>query len=1101
MDFTGERYVPNISDVQLTIEHTQRYSAILDIVKEKKVLDAACGEGYGSFLLASYAKSVVGLDIDQTTILEAIGKYKKDNLSYQVSSIEMLPFEDDSFDIVVSYETIEHVDEQTQRNFLKEIKRVLKADGLLIISTPNKELYTDKYSYSNPYHIKEFYKAEFQEFLNRYFKYTSFYSQRFEVVSVINGSATFGKYDWDSSSLGDTPSSLSDKYLISICSDNSFLSNISLASLAPYPAKYENMVERVYTLQDEVEERNKHIQLLDDEISFLRDKFEQYQKEQERYKTALNETESLLSEIAKKNKELQEVKTEITDRISELMEVQFDVEDKKVQIQHLQSKLSEVEVALANKQGHIGLLLEQERKLNNILESNGWKMLLRLYAIRDSLFPKGSKRKFFMKMVVRTLKNPGKMLSKINKDNLKKIFYYSKTEELTMLEQRIDNYMERHNQQVHKQELKLFELQQFTKLIFKKEERPLVSIIIPVYNQWNYTYACLASILENTPDISYEVIIADDMSSDETINVHNYVENVNVVRDGENRGFLLNCNHAAKVAKGEYIFFLNNDTNVQPRWLKSLVELMQQDPTIGMAGSKLIYPDGRQQEAGGIIWNDASGWNYGRLDDPDKPEYNYVKESDYISGAAIMIRKSLWTELGGFDERYVPAYFEDTDLAFEVRKLGYKVVFQPSSVVVHFEGISHGTDTGSGIKSYQLKNKEKFLEKWAGTLQEQHFNNADHVFLARDRSKNKKVIVIVDHYVPHYDKDAGGRCTYFYSKLFVSLGYKVIFIGDNFYQHEPYTLELQQLGIEVLYGNWFAKNIMQWIKNNGQYFDYVYLNRPHISMKYIDVFKKHTKAKIIYFGHDLHYIREMRNYEISRNVNLLKSAEEWKQKEFELISKSDVVHVVGDYEQGVLKQEFPSKLVRNIPLFIYPTRYEQSNEFENRKHLLFVGGFNHKPNHDGVMWFINQIWPKIKEVHADIKFYIVGSNPPDDIKSLQSDDIIVTGYVSDEQLMNYYNMCRVVVVPLRFGAGVKGKVVEAMYHQVPTVTTMIGAEGLEAVGASLEITDDEDMFAAATIDVYSDKSKWNELSGNSGRYIEEYFTEKAAKAVISMDFD
>ena len=125
--------------------------------------------------------------------------------------------------------------------------------------------------------------------------------------------------------------------------------------------------------------------------------------------------------------------------------------------------------------------------------------------------------------------------------------------------------------------------------------------------------------------------------------------------------------------------FLNNDTQVQPDWLSSLVDLIESDETIGMVGSKLVYPDGRLQEAGGIIWNNASGWNYGHLDDPMKPEYNYVKEVDYISGASLMIRKSLWESIGGFDERYVPAYYEDADLAFEVRKHGYKVVYQPKS--------------------------------------------------------------------------------------------------------------------------------------------------------------------------------------------------------------------------------------------------------------------------------------------------------------------------------------------------------------------------------------------------------------------------------------
>ncbi len=195
---------------------------------------------------------------------------------------------------------------------------------------------------------------------------------------------------------------------------------------------------------------------------------------------------------------------------------------------------------------------------------------------------------------------------------------------------------------------------------------PMVSIVIPCYNQVHYTYACLQSILEFTKDVTYEVIIADDVSTDATAELSRYAEGLVICRNETNQGFLRNCNQAAKAARGKYIMFLNNDTKVTEGWLSSLVNLIESDSTIGMVGSKLVYPDGRLQEAGGIIWSDGSGWNYGRLDDPDKAEYNYVKDVDYISGAAILLSTALWKQIGGFDQRFAPAYCEDSDLAFEV---------------------------------------------------------------------------------------------------------------------------------------------------------------------------------------------------------------------------------------------------------------------------------------------------------------------------------------------------------------------------------------------------------------------------------------------------
>ena len=258
-------------------------------------------------------------------------------------------------------------------------------------------------------------------------------------------------------------------------------------------------------------------------------------------------------------------------------------------------------------------------------------------------------------------------------------------------------------------------------LSFEKTASPLVTIIIPCRNEWAFTHSCLYAIRNNTTAIPCEIVVADDTSTDETENIANLVAGVTVVRNTVNLGFLRNCNNAANTAKGKYLVFLNNDTNVQKGWLNSLLETIERDPMIGMVGPKFVYPDGKLQEAGGIIWNDASGWNYGKWDDPDRQQYNFARETDYISGACLMIRKALWEEIGGFDERYAPAYYEDSDLAFEVRKRGFKVVYQPASVVVHFEGTTCGTDSGKGIKKYQEINRAKFFRKWETVLKNEHF--------------------------------------------------------------------------------------------------------------------------------------------------------------------------------------------------------------------------------------------------------------------------------------------------------------------------------------------------------------------------------------------
>lgn len=703
-----------------------------------------------------------------------------------------------------------------------------------------------------------------------------------------------------------------------------------------------------------------------------------------------------------------------------------------------------------------------------------------------------------IKMVKNIIFNILKLKKQLNKHNFNRLMYHIKRGNFSLINEKIHFYTDTN---IKGLDLKLENAENYEILTFNDVKNPLVSIIIPVYNQFDFTYKCLKSILGNTQNIDYEIIIADDVSSDQTININNYIKNINVVRNEKNLGFLLNCNNAVKFANGKYIHLLNNDTQVQKEWLSSLIELIESSDDIGMVGSKLVYPDGRQQEAGGIIWNDASGWNFGRLDDPTKPEYNYVKEVDYISGASIMLSKKLWDEIGGFDERYVPAYYEDSDLAFEVRKHGYKVMFQPKSVVVHFEGISHGTNTGTGIKAYQVKNREKFIEKWKDELEKNHFPNSENVFLARDRSKNKKHILFIDHYVPHFDQDAGSRTVFAYIKLFLENNYKVTFIGDNYFKHEPYSSILEQLGVEILYGNWYANNYKNWLNDNLHYFDYVFTNRPHISEKYINFLLISKNVKTVYYGHDLHFLRDKREYNLTNNIEKLKSSESWKERELSLIKKSNISLYPSSVEINEIKKTDSKLNVRAIPAYLFEEFNSKDRNILNTSDIMFVGGFSHTPNVDAVLWFVNNVWIEIKKYLPEIKLYIIGSKPTDEILALQSKDVIVTGFVTDDKLKEYYENCRISIVPLRYGAGIKGKVVEALYEQIPIITTSIGAEGLESAQEYMIIEDDEKLFANKLINLYNNLEELEELSKRGKIYCEKYFSYSKAKETLKDVFD
>jgi GT2 family glycosyltransferase len=330
---------------------------------------------------------------------------------------------------------------------------------------------------------------------------------------------------------------------------------------------------------------------------------------------------------------------------------------------------------------------------------------------------------------------------------------------------------------------------------------PTITVVIPAFNKWDVTRRCLESLVRCDPEVELHVVVVDDASSDETAASVAVLPGIDLVRNGVNAGFVDSCNRGALLARAPYLLFLNNDTEVTANSLRALVQRMESDARIGIAGSKLVYPDGRLQEAGGIIWSDASGWNYGRTDSPLRPEYNFTRDVDYVSGAALMVRSDLFRSLGGFDRRFAPGYYEDADLCFAVRALGHRVVYEPRSVVTHYEGLSSGTDLGAGMKRFQVVNQITFRAKWGDVLDAVHAApNPDSVrCAARARGETRGAILVVDSYVPMYDREAGSKRLRQLIDGFTAAGRRVVFLPDNIAALEPYAGELQDAGVEVLH--------------------------------------------------------------------------------------------------------------------------------------------------------------------------------------------------------------------------------------------------------------------------------------------------------------
>ncbi|WP_020208139.1 glycosyltransferase [Gilvimarinus chinensis] len=635
-------------------------------------------------------------------------------------------------------------------------------------------------------------------------------------------------------------------------------------------------------------------------------------------------------------------------------------------------------------------------------------------------------------------------------------------------------------------------VEQLSPLTLETSERPEVSIVIPVYGQHLTTYQCLKSISDNPPSLPYEVIVADDCSPEPAAQALDMVKGIRIVRGESNQGFVGNSNAGAFAARGQWVVLLNNDTIVTPAAFDRLIDTFSEHQNVGLVGAKLLNADGSLQEAGGIIWRDGSGWNWGRGERADDPRFNYVRDVDYCSGAVLAFKRDLFVELKGFDEYYKPAYYEDTDLAFRIRQRGLRVVYQPAAEVFHLEGVSHGTDETSGVKAYQVTNGKKFYERWKDVLAS-HNDNAIEPQSECHRATRGNVLVVEACMITP-DQDSGSVRMLNLLQILKAEGYHVTFIADNLEFREKVVRQLNAMGVEVLYGAW-AGSVRRVLRKLGPTLDAIFVSRHYIASQYIALARAVApKAKFIFDTVDLHFVREEREAELSGDQALLQQSRDTKRKELGLIKDSDITLVVSEFEKTLLADIAPQarvEIVSNIH-----SHTPERPGYTEREGIIFVGGFRHPPNVDAVEWYVGEVLPHVKQMLPGVKTTIIGSQMPDSIKSLGSNESLrVLGFVEDiePELMS----ARVSIAPLRYGAGVKGKVNEAMNYAIPVVATACAVEGMHAEdGVDCLISDDPKTFAKNIARVYNDAELWSKISLGGINNLESHFSPDAAKPAV-----
>ncbi len=622
------------------------------------------------------------------------------------------------------------------------------------------------------------------------------------------------------------------------------------------------------------------------------------------------------------------------------------------------------------------------------------------------------------------------------------------------------------------------------------DEQPHTSIVIPVFNKVEFTFQCLRSLLCEIDFDETEVIVVNNASTDETSKLLSHFQAlVTVINNEENRGFVDACNQGAEVSRGRYLVFLNNDTVVLPGWLKHLRETVEGDERIGAVGSMFLYADGRVQEAGAGVWQNGAAFHYGWGGSPDDRRYNFAREVDYCSGASLLVRRDLFEQLGGFDRRYAPAYYEDVDICFGVRSLGYKVVYQPMSRLIHYEGATAGQDTTTGFKRYQATNRAKFVEKWRGTLEREHL--PEDKLRMREASNRKRAphILVFDERIPTPDRDAGSARMMFILKS-LAVWSRPVFVPLS----RPHGIEYERLlwkeGIETAHLVEYPRML-----RTGNFYAAI-LSRPLVADSLLPRLrrKSNVSLRIVFDMVDAYFIRLAREHELTHDALAAKEAEKYRELELRLARECDLVWCASSEDMKVVEREVPGVRIEVVPT-IHPL-HARGKPFEEREHLLFIGNLAHRPNADAVHHLLRDIFPLVKKSLPGVKLYIVGDNVTQEIAAYAAPGVEVMGYVPDVEPL--FRSCRLMVVPLRYGAGIKGKLGESLSYGLPAVTTTIGAEGFGLTdGVEALIADEPQAFAAAVVRGYEQRNLWERLAEHGRRHIEKHFTPEVVSEIIN----
>lgn len=1197
-----ERFLPGSSRIT-EIESFHRYQVASELCCGRRVLDAACGEGYGTAMLARSAASAVGVDLSEEAVKAASAKYVAENLSYVVGDALAMPFADASFDCVVSFETIEHVTDP--RRLVAEIRRVLKPSGLLVLSSPNRRAFDRRNrceNGGNPYHLHEMEQDELLSLLKEFFPRCAVHAQDAFYNSVIGGEKSPGRffvrnaagdvlthetlrtpqYSIVLASDGDLPELFPSSYVDATfdaddgyCWDDESVPNQfglrgelerlqdtcgklkatvaageaelaeerkSLAARDAALAEGKSQVERLQlTIAEnavalaaereslaardaalaegkaQIERLQQTVDANAAALAARDEKLIRGEKERRELRLVL---ESCKRELNARSHDLAKAKTEVGEARAATVRARGATEALRVELAALRREKDQLDACLeaakatadgltvqlkSAKEKSAALVDEAEARKGELdeaktrFEQEHAKAEYLYYLLEEMkkswswrLVGKRRLRKragdWFRRLVAR-LHRIGKVvflrlpMSFVTRRRIKDVLY----SRFGWLLKDVKGYQDWIQLNRLIEELMVSE---DTGLIVPGDV-PLTSIVIPVYNNLALTRVCIQSIYDNRGKSPFEIIVVDDCSTEDIGALQREFPDVRVVRNERNSGFLLTANRGGREARGEYVVFLNNDTSVLPGWLDELTTALYGHPEAGMIGSQLIHMGTRLlQESGNLICKDGRMLPLGRGESPNHPEFTYFREVDFCSAASIILRKSVFDEMRGFDTAYAPAYFEDPDLALRLQKAGYHNYVMPLSRVMHQEMASYGATLSERCE----RNRKFFIERWKDYLAAHSLYDTPEQ-MAAERKFPRPRVLYIDAEVPMADRGSGGMDAIYFMEYFLRRGYEVVFHGEYTPGFVPkYTSILLRMGVECVYAP--QRQIWEYIASNGWTFSLVFVSRIYQARCFDRLLKRHCpQAAYVFNTVDVHFVREQLEAELRKDENLRRLAADTKRYELQVAGAADATIVISKDEKRLLTDEYGLGNVWHVPQM---REVRGRAENTNRSGAVFIGSA-HPPNMDGLKYFHDEILPLLPK---DFKLTVVGGALKKVMGEMQEYSALLAcpqfefvGFV--QELGDVLDTALMTVAPLRYGAGTKGKVASSMSYGVPCVSSRFGTEGTGMEdGENILIASTPEEFAADIRRLSEDAALWQKISDGGIRFLRDNYSRATVDGIM-----